>query len=108
MFDEFCKKVGRNCMENPDRLLEAYKELWSNRSLSHSAKTVTEQLEEAIKIELKDELTHPRTRKSPWAKYFLAIKRISGSRLKETEKLGLIHQFNLVMDQLLVEDKKRS
>jgi len=108
MFDEFCKKGGGNCMENPDRLLEAYKQLWSNRTLSHSAKPVTEQLEEAIIIELKDELTHPRTRKSPWVKYFFAVKRISGSPLKETEKLGLIHQFNLVMDQLLEEDKKRS
>jgi hypothetical protein len=107
MFNEFCKKVGGYGMKNPDRLLEAYKALWNNRSLSHSARPVTERLEEAIRVELKDELTHPRTRKSPWAKYFLAIKRISESPLKETEKLGLIHQFNLVMDQLIVEDKKR-
>jgi hypothetical protein len=95
-------------MENPEKLLESYKELWSNRSLSHPSRPEYQLLEEAIRIELKDELTHPRTRKSPSEKYFLAIKRICGSPLKETEKLELIQQFNFVMDQLLVEDKKRS
>ncbi|MCA1321431.1 hypothetical protein LC085_16115 [Bacillus tianshenii] len=108
MFDEFCKKVGEYRMKDPERILEAYKELWSNRSLSQTAKNESEQLAEAIRIELKDELTHPRTRLSRNAKYFLAIKRICRSSLKESEKLALIEQFNYVMEQLVEEDKRKS
>lgn len=103
MFDEFCKKVGLIGMNKCERLLDAYKELWSNRSFSDA-----QVLEEAIRIELKDELTHPRTRKSLMAKYFLAIKRISGSSLNDSEKMELIDLFNSVLEQLLEEDKKKA
>ena len=70
-------------------LLEEYRKLWKNRSLTgeQSAETI---LKEAIIRELKDENAHPRVRKSPAEKYVLASKRIIESDLSEQAKLALL------------------
>ncbi|WP_078381706.1 hypothetical protein [Sutcliffiella halmapala] len=95
-------------MEDSTKLLIAYQQLWSNRSLKIEGVSETELLKEAIKVELKDELTHPRTRKQPIEKYFLAIKRITNSNLEDSDQLLLIKQFNHALDSLQAENKKRS
>ncbi|WP_223700922.1 hypothetical protein [Sutcliffiella deserti] len=93
-------------MTDSTKLLVAYKLLWSSRSLASEGKSEEEQLIEAIRVELKDELTHPRLRKDPKAKYFLAIKRITTSTLTDREQISLIKQFNVVLEQILGEKKE--
>lgn len=92
-------------MQEGSRLLEMYKLLWNNRSLEYiDGCDQKEVLQQAIRRELKDELTHPRTRKQPMEKYYLAVKRIVESKLDATEQVLLIREFTVV----LVEIKKES
>lgn len=69
-------------------LLEEYRKLWKNRSLigEQSAEMI---LKEAIIRELKDENAHPRVRKTPLEKYYLATKRIVESELPDQSKIAL-------------------
>ena len=91
-------------MQEESRLLELYKLLWNNRSLENidgcEQKVV---LQQAIRRELKDELTHPRTRKQPMEKYYLAVKRIVESKLNATEQVMLIKEFTLVVEEIKKE-----
>ncbi|MCM3595927.1 hypothetical protein M4D55_09055 [Metabacillus idriensis] len=70
-------------------LLEVYRKLWSNRQLEVSDDDM-QTLLGAIKVELQDELTHPRLRKNTEQKFFSAVKRISMASLGDQEKLTLI------------------
>ncbi|SFA46039.1 hypothetical protein SAMN05192569_10111 [Parageobacillus thermantarcticus] len=84
-------------------LLEAYRHLWTNRSLTK--KKLNEQesqslLYETIEKELRDEMTHPRARQLPETKFYYAINRIMNSDLSEQEKLSLIHIHVNVMEQI--------
>lgn len=69
-------------------LIQAYRSLFHYRKSTNSIETIN-QLEVSIKIELLDELTHPRVRKSPNEKLKLAYERIDDSVINTEEKLGL-------------------
>ncbi|MFS0863215.1 hypothetical protein [Fredinandcohnia sp. 179-A 10B2 NHS] len=79
-------------MNNPTNyplLLEVYQSLWNNRILlneDNSEKTIRD----TIKKDLLDEMTHPRVRKLPNDKFYLATKRVMDSTIEETQKLQLI------------------
>lgn len=86
------------------QLFESYRSLWSNRSFIKDEE-LTEGyckslLYEAIEKELRDEMTHPRTRQSPEVKFYYAVKRIMHSDLSDHEKLSLVHIYIDVMEQL--------
>jgi hypothetical protein len=87
-------------MEENQKLLTIYKQLWNNRSLVSSDVKEKEVLHKAILIELNDELTHPRTRKRPVDKYVMAIKRITNSTIDATEQIQLIKEFTRVFDEI--------
>lgn len=70
-------------------MIESYRKLWPKRAATAQILTQKE-LESQILIELNDELTHPRVRKSKQQKLDLALLRISESDLSDTEKMGLI------------------
>jgi hypothetical protein len=72
-------------MEN---LLEGYRTLWNNRLLNEGE--AEDVLREAISRELKDEFSHPRVRKQPHEKYYLATKRVIDSDLELSMKLSLL------------------
>lgn len=69
-------------------MIEAYQKLWPNRSGAGSINS-HEELEQKILIELNDELTHPRVRKSRQEKLELALERIQDSALSDQEKEAL-------------------
>lgn len=69
-------------------MIEAYQNLWPNRSGVGSINS-QEELEQKILIELNDELTHPRVRKSRQEKLELALERIQESELSGQEKEAL-------------------
>lgn len=84
---------------NYKELLQAYRKLWSNRALpveDHEYET----LQKAIKKELMDEMTHPRTRKNPHQKFHLAVKRILSSELNDEQKISLINMHLQVFEEL--------
>ncbi len=74
---------------NFTHLLNEYRKLWNNRKLAgdEDAEAV---LKEAIERELKDENSHPRVRKPLYEKFFLAVKRVTGSNLDAADKNALI------------------
>lgn len=69
-------------------MIEAYRKLWPNRA---GVETISnkEELEQKIRIELNDELTHPRVRKTKQQKLELALTRIEQSDLSAEEKNSL-------------------
>lgn len=69
-------------------LIEAYKKLWPRRSSAVKINSVKE-LEKQILVELNDELTHPRVRKTKQEKFEIALARIEQSELSEEEKAEL-------------------
>lgn len=69
-------------------MIDSYRKLWAHRSAAEGIATHDE-LEKYMLIELNDELTHPRVRKSKAQKLELALERIEGSDLSESEKDGL-------------------
>ncbi|MDQ0427474.1 hypothetical protein QOZ98_000299 [Planomicrobium stackebrandtii] len=69
-------------------MIESYRKLWAQRAAAEKIAT-QQDLEKYILIELNDELTHPRVRKSKEQKLELALLRIQGSDLSESEKNGL-------------------
>jgi hypothetical protein len=68
-----------------NEIIQAYQTLFPFRQ---SATTITsiEQLEQSIRIELLDELTHPRLRKTPTDKLQISLERIEKSSLSGTLK----------------------
>ncbi|AOC91369.1 hypothetical protein QRX25_09465 [Bacillus sp. L381] len=68
-------------------IAKAYQELWNNRTLPAST---LEEAEKAIDLELLDQRTHPRLRKTPEEKFALAVQRIVDSRLQPIEKYELV------------------
>ena len=73
-------------------MIEAYKRLWPDRQGIQRI-TTQEELENSILVELNDELTHPRVRKSMDEKLALATERISQSSLTEQEKIALLQLY---------------
>lgn len=69
-------------------MIEAFKRLWPQRAAVGKIETL-EELENYMKIELNDELTHPRVRKSKQEKLQLALERIEQSDLSNEEKKEL-------------------
>ncbi|MGB6407529.1 MAG: hypothetical protein WBF39_08630, partial [Planococcus donghaensis] len=61
-------------------MIELYQKLWPQRAATAQIRT-QEELEKYMLIELNDELTHPRVRKSKQQKLELALIRISESDL---------------------------
>lgn len=76
-------------------LLQAYRCLFNYRQSTEAIETIS-QLEASIKIELLDELTHPRVRKSPDEKLKIAYKRIDEGVMNTEEKLELKQVYNKV------------
>lgn len=79
-------------------MIEAYQKLWPNRS-GNTAITSLEELEQKIQIELNDELTHPRVRKSRQEKLDFALRRIAESDLTTEEKAGLVQLYKKIAAQ---------
>ncbi|QOR68942.1 hypothetical protein IM538_14445 [Cytobacillus suaedae] len=73
-----------------NKLLAAYRSLWTNRELKALEGDEKEILLEAIERDLKDENAHPRVRKDPHIKFFWAVKRIGQGAISDEEKLQLI------------------
>lgn len=69
-------------------LIHAYQSLFHYRQSTNSIETI-DQLEISIKVELLDELTHPRVRKSPDEKLKVAYERIDDSVINSEQKLEL-------------------
>lgn len=80
-------------------LLEAYKSLWSNRALSTEDNPALT-LKTAVQKELKDEMTHPRLRKTPQKKFSLSVKRIAASSLDDRQKIKLIEYHLHILEEL--------
>ncbi|HSP22424.1 MAG TPA: hypothetical protein VLQ20_08840 [Planococcus sp. (in: firmicutes)] len=76
-------------------MIEAYRKLWPSRSGTSSIQSIKE-LEQKIQIELNDELTHPRVRKSRQEKLDLALQRIADSDLAIEEKADLAQLYKKI------------
>lgn len=79
--------------------LEAYRKLWHERQAASSIES-EEEMERFILIELRDELTHPRVRKTKQQKLALAVERIHASPLEQEEKQELIETYKKIAAQL--------
>ncbi|AQX55295.1 hypothetical protein LZP85_05730 [Priestia flexa] len=85
-------------MISDEQLFSAYQKLWVNRSFSNQDNlSVKEKLSYAIQKDLRDEMTHPRVRKSPEVKYELAVQRINNSSLAHSEQLALIDLYTKLL-----------
>ena len=80
-------------------LIRAYQSLFPNRLSALSLDSRT-QLEKSIQIELLDELTHPRVRKSPEQKLEIAYGRIENSELDFLVKQQLKELYKYVYDSV--------
>lgn len=80
-------------------LLESYKSLWSNRTLQ-IGENPDHTLRNAIKKELKDEMTHPRLRKTSHEKFYLSVKRIIDSSLHDKQKVNLVNYHLRILEEL--------
>jgi len=79
-------------------MIEAYKRLWPDRQGVQRI-TTQDELETSIRVELNDELTHPRVRKSVEEKLELAVERIGESALTKEEKTQLIQLYKKLAAQ---------
>ena len=79
-------------------MIESYKKLWSNRASVEQIRTEKE-LERQILMELNDELTHPRVRKSKEEKLSIALTRIEQSDLTEQQKKDLASLYKKIAAQ---------
>lgn len=77
-------------------LLEAYRQLWSNRALIVE-QDENETLRVSIEKELRDEMTHPRLRKGCYEKFYMSVKRINSSGLSDSQKVKLIDLYSNVL-----------
>jgi hypothetical protein len=87
------------------QLLNAYRQLWSNRSLrlKHGEETNKEAqdlLYEAVKKDLLDEMTHPRVRQSPDIKLQWGIERIKNGDLEQKMKDELVSFYHSIYNEL--------
>lgn len=80
-------------------ILEAFKAIWPQRQGTANIAS-EEDMKRYMIIELKDELTHPRVRKTKQQKLALAIERINGSQLGQQEKQQLIEEYKKIAAQL--------
>lgn len=71
-----------------NEIIQAYQTLFPFRQASSSIKKI-EQLEGIIRMELLDELTHPRVRKTTVEKLQMAYERIENSSLSDNLKMEL-------------------
>jgi len=78
-----------------NELIQAYQTLFSNRQSALTLETAS-QLESSIQIELLDELTHPRVRKSPEQKLEIAYERIEKSTVNPAVKQQLKELYDSV------------
>ncbi|MGE8204224.1 hypothetical protein ACQKP0_06625 [Heyndrickxia sp. NPDC080065] len=85
---------------NDSKLYEAYLSIWKNRKGIENTDSSKEQLKKAILIELRDENSHPRIRKSIEKKFYYAIKRISESTLDNSFKMELIKYYLETMEEI--------
>lgn len=81
------------------KTIEAFRKLWPERSATSSLETEADMLK-FIRIELNDELTHPRVRKTKQQKLDLAVKRIEESVLEQEEKKDLIELYKKIAAQM--------
>lgn len=79
-------------------MIESYQKLWPQRLAAEQIRT-QEELEKYVLIELNDELTHPRVRKSKQQKLEIALMRISESDLTESEKISLASLYKKLASQ---------
>ncbi|MGG7618160.1 hypothetical protein ACVBAX_03530 [Robertmurraya sp. GLU-23] len=87
-----------------EKVIEAYRSLWNNRLLNEGDDE--EILREAISRELKDEFSHPRVRKQPHDKYYLATKRVIDSDIESELKLSLLTIHVEEMEKILSVTRK--
>lgn len=86
------------------KVIEAYRSLWNNRLLNEGDDE--DVLREAISRELKDEFSHPRVRKQPHEKYYLATKRVIESDIESDMKLSLLTIHLEEMEKILSVTRK--
>lgn len=79
-------------------MIEAFKKLWPQRAAVDAISSM-EELEKYMRIELNDELTHPRVRKTKEEKLQLALERIGQSDLAEAEKKELAELYKKIAAQ---------
>ena len=83
-----------------NELLSIYKSLWNSRNIENVNDSEVV-LQELVKRELLDELTHPRVRKTPYEKFYLAVTRISDAPIENEEKIALITRIREVMEEVV-------
>lgn len=71
-----------------NEIIQAYQTIFPNRHAAETIQTI-DQLHALVRIELLDELTHPRVRKNPAEKLELAYGRIDSSQLNSQDKKSL-------------------
>ena len=81
-------------------LLDAYRQLWFNRALLVGKNEYLKLIGASVEKELKDEMTHPRLRKSSYEKFHMAVKRIISSDLNDNQKVKLIDLHSNVLESL--------
>ena len=91
-------------MTNEKNILDAYKSLWHGRS---GVKNIDSLAKVKLEIlsELRDEMSHPRARRSPTVKLKLAFERIDSSNLALEEKES-IKAFYTNQHQLLIDSRQ--
>jgi hypothetical protein len=82
-----------------NELIQAYQCLFPYRRSTIAIET-KEQLEASIQIELLDELTHPRVRKSPNEKLKIAYERIESSDINKALKVELKQLYEMVFNDV--------
>jgi len=87
-----------------EKVIEAYRSLWNNRLLNEG--NDEDVLREAISRELRDEFSHPRVRKQPHEKYFLATRRVIDSDIESELKLSLLTIHVEEMEKILSVTRK--
>ncbi|MBE3570893.1 MAG: hypothetical protein IMW92_12510 [Bacillales bacterium] len=81
-------------------LLDMFLSLWNKREANEGSNSPSTSIKERMKSELLDEFSHPRVRKTKEEKYYLAVKRVVDSDLKEEDQLRLIRLYTDVMESL--------
>lgn len=82
------------------QLLQSFRQLWVNRNLELEG-DIPNTIRQAIVMDLKDELTHPRARSNPHKKFYLAVKRIIESSIPDHDKLTFISFYEKEMKNLI-------
>ncbi|MGE6260336.1 hypothetical protein ACQKCU_21055 [Heyndrickxia sporothermodurans] len=85
---------------NESKLFEAYLSIWNNRKPQKGSNSTEDSLRKLVVVELLDEQTHPRIRKSVEVKFYYAVKRIIESSLNDSEKTALIQYYINVMSEI--------